>query len=128
MSKTNLDERKVTAIIALTDGEPVAEASRLANVSRQTIYDWMIDCPQFQRVLNRRLLAITHLKVMLSLPHIETSISTIVEIRDDMNNKPSVRLQASKDLLEITSSLASYSINAELSDLRQQLGGDDAET
>lgn len=122
MSK-HLDERKVAAIIALTDGETVQAASELAKVSRQTIYDWIANDSNFQRLLNQRLVGITHIKIMRSLPHVEEAIDTIVGIMRDDNNKPSVRLQAARDVLEVTNELASYSLNQEVTAIREQLNG-----
>lgn len=122
-----LDEKKLAVIIALTDGESVAAAAKLTDVSRQAIYNWIADDYMFQRALNKRLLGITYIKIMKSLPHVEEAIDTIVEIMHDENIKPATRLAAANSILAISHRNAEYSINADLGELRKNLEQENAE-
>ncbi len=126
-----LDERKRTALDALAEGKTIADAAKDAGVTRKTLYNWLTNDSRFVEAVNNLMTAVVYAKFQLAVPHLQSSVETMVEIMNDENNKPSVRLQAARDIQAIIDQGGVFASNSKIAQIQQTIkalngGRDDA--
>lgn len=119
--KLQSNQRK--ALEALTSGATIAQASAIADVTESTIYKWRKDDSNgFMTALNEaneRILADTVLTLTVASVR---AVQVLIEVADDKDSPASVRVSASKAILDSTIKLTElYSFEQRLSELESRL-------
>ena len=123
-----MDSKKQEALVLIARGKTINEVSQAVGVTRKTIYNWLNECPEFRDQLDHLLTSVIYFKFLLAMPYIQSAVETMVAVMNDENNKPSVRLQAAKDVLSLVEQGSIFATNSKISKLEHLMsGGKDAD-
>lgn len=120
-----LTRQRADAITLMVEGQNITNIAKTLDVNRTTIYNWM-KTSSFQMELRSQLRHFLHAKILMSVPHVEEAIATLVDIMRDSDVKPSDRINAADKILNLSTEALSASLAVEIDELKAALGsGDD---
>ena len=120
---SNLTNLQAIAVPYLLEGHTIAETANLAGCSVSTVNRWLADI-NFQNVLSAGREAAWRIAAgKLSLAA-EGSVDRLVELRDNEDTPPSIRLKAATEILSLRHTISSQiELNDRLTLLEVNLNG-----